>query len=229
MRTFRSKRGQFRERPFLTDNEIEATCVDELQRVHLMPTEPAAVRIDRFIEKRFGFSESYEDLPEGILGLTRFGSNGVMAIAVSNQLEEDKSVSATRRIRTTLAHEAGHGILHNHLFVLGTVQPLFGDWSEQAKPRVLCRDHERNRYQGEWWEVQANKAMASLLIPRHLALKALEPFLQPHGLLGALRLDEQRRDQAIRHLADLFDVNPVVARYRLDALMPASQAAQLSL
>lgn len=229
MKTLRANHGPFRQRPFLTDTEIENTCIDELQRVGLLPAEPQAIRIDRFIEKNFGSPAEYEDLPEGILGLTRFGSKGVQAIVLSNQLEADGSVPGQRRVRTTLAHEAGHGMLHGYLFALGTAQPLFGDWSERNKPKVLCRDHERTHYQGEWWELQANKAMGSLLMPKHLVFKALTPFLTPDGSLGGQRLQEHSREKTVRELAEIFDVNPVVARFRLDALMPAAQSAQLSL
>ena len=229
MKTLRSSRGPFRQRPFLTDTEIENTCVDELRRVDLLPAEPGAVRIDRFIEKRFGAPEEYEDLPEGILGLTRFGTKGVQAIVLSKALEADNSKPAERRVRTTLANEGGHGLLHTHLFVLGETKPQFGDWSEKNKPKVLCRDHERHAYQGDWWEIQANKAMASLLMPKHLVLKAVEGFMIPAGLLGGQRLPEESRERAIRELGDIFDVNAVVARYRLEALIPAAQSSQLTL
>lgn len=229
MKTLRANRGPFRERPFLTDTEIDNTCVDELQRVGLLPSEPAALRIDRFIEKRFGSPAEYEDLPDGILGLTRFGAKGVQTIVVSNLLENDRSVPGGRRVRTTLAHEAGHGLFHGHLFVLGETQPLFGDWSEANKPKVLCRDQERTHYQGDWWELQANKAMGALLMPRHLVFKAIEPFMSAAGSLGGQTIQSNMRETAIRELASIFDVNPVVARYRLENLVPVSASSQLSL
>jgi hypothetical protein len=229
MRTFRATKGPFKEGLFLTDDEIEATCVDELQRQGLMPPSPQAIRIERFIEKRFGFSPSYEDLPSGVVGLTRFGAHGPQEIVVSNELEADQSTPAMRRVRTTFAHEVGHALFHAQLFVLGQGQQPFGDWSDKAKPMVLCRDGERRGYQGEWWELHANKAMASLLMPKRLVQAALATITVPAGSLGARVIPNGQRESAVRMLADIFDVNPVVARYRLDAIIPAVSSSQLSL
>src|SRR5882672_4572560 len=114
MRTFRASKGPFREGFFLSDSEVENTCTDQLRNVNLLPATPAAIRIDRFIEKRFGFAPTYEDLPDGILGVTRFGSRGPQEIVVANALEADTSQPGQRRVRTTMAHEAGHALFHGH-------------------------------------------------------------------------------------------------------------------
>ena len=142
MRSLRPKTGLFLETAHTTtDTEIETTCINELAKVNLMPIHPKPIRIDRFIEKRFGVTPDYADLGKGILGLTKFGSNGVCEVIVAQALEDEGTKPAERRIRSTLAHEAGHGILHAHLFVLGYAsQPLFGDYSNPAEPKVLCRE-----------------------------------------------------------------------------------------
>lgn len=116
---YRAKSGPFSEQPFYKIEEVENLCTGELSKVGLLPPTPSPVRIEQFIEKRFKISPVYEELPEGVLGLIEFGPNGVRRIAVSKSLSEDGSKSAERRINTTLAHEAGHGLLHAHLFVLG--------------------------------------------------------------------------------------------------------------
>jgi hypothetical protein len=41
------------------------------------------------------------------------------------------------------------------------------------------------------------------------------------GSLGAVTLDEKRRDEAVRTLADIFDVNPIVAKIRVNELYVA--------
>lgn len=68
MRTFRSKSGPFSERPHFEPNEIDQICSDELRKQGLFPNSPEAIRIDRFVEKRFGVVPHYEDLPAGVLG-----------------------------------------------------------------------------------------------------------------------------------------------------------------
>src|SRR5689334_7515771 len=110
MKHFRTSRGPFAERPYYTDNEIETICTDELRAVKLLPDRPEAVRIERFIEKRFRVTPEYQDLGEGILGMTQFSSKGVKAVIVARTLEDEGTESAERRIRSTFAHEGGHGL-----------------------------------------------------------------------------------------------------------------------
>jgi len=229
VRNIQSKKGPFAQQPHFTLTEIERICSSELERVNLMPSEPGAVRIERFVEKRFGISPSYQDLPEGVLGYTEFNLCGVATIVLSTSLDQPGgSKHVERRLRTTLAHEAGHGLLHAHLFALGErPASLFGDNSHE--PAILCRDivggHETvKKYDGRWWEYQANHAMAGLLMPRKLVLSAVTSFLSPAGTLGTPVLQDDRRSPAIRSLAEIFDVNPVVARYRLQEIFPSSQA-----
>lgn len=236
MKTFRSKNKGLPERPYFKDEEIESICLTELQTVKLLPSSPGPIRIDRFIEKRFKVSHQYEDLPDGILGLTVFGENGVESVIVARALDEEGTKVAERRIRSTLAHEAGHGLLHAHLFVLQqSTQPLFGDFSDPAKPKVLCRDvvvsdgKAKPGYDGRWWEFQANCVMGSLLLPRPLVEQVLEPFCVVRGSLGSKTLDHARRSEAAKCLSDVFDTNPIVARLRIDRLYPAVDERQLKL
>jgi hypothetical protein len=236
MKTSRFRARGFPERPYFKDDEIESICLGELQSAKLLPTSPAPIRIDRFIEKRFNVSHQYENLADGILGLTVFGKNGVEAVIVARGLDEEGTKVAERRIRSTLAHEAGHGLLHAHLFVLHeNTQPLFGDFSNPANPKVLCRDiavsenRPRSGYDGRWWEFQANCAMANLLLPRPLLEQVLEPFFVVKGTMGRKTLNSARRSEAARCIADNFDTNPIVARLRIDRLYPIVDEAQMAL
>lgn len=236
MRTYGAKTGRFQERPYFKDEDIESICLSELQNVQLLPGSPAPIRIDRFIEKKFAVTHQYEDLTDGVLGLTVFGKKGVEAVVVARTLDDEGTKVADRRIRSTLAHEAGHGLLHVHLFSLqqGT-EPLFGDFSDPSKPKVLCRDvivtdgKSKPGYDGRWWEFQANCAMGCLLLPRTLVQELLQPFLVARGSLGAKTLDSTRRSEAARCVSDVFDTNPIVARFRIDRLYPARDEKQLSL
>ena len=226
------------EKPYYSAGDIEIMCPDELRKVGLYPSSPSPVRIDRFIEKRFKIDPRYEDLPDGILGYTKFGYNGVEEIAVSRELEEENTKASARRIKTTLAHESGHGLLHTHLFVLGQ-QPksLFGDSLDESGSKILCRNDaiegsktgKTAGYDGKWWEHQANLVMGALLVPRNLAMTAMEPFLIKAGLLEVKTLDQTRREEAIKSLAEIFEVNPIVIRIRINQLFPASKTNQLTL
>jgi hypothetical protein len=236
MKTFKSRSGPLAERPFYELAEIEKICTGELKKYGLYPSEPGPIRIDRFIEKRFAVQPTYDDLPKGLLGFTRFGAKGVEEIVVARFLDEEGTTVADRRVRTTLAHEGGHGLLHAHLFALETLPTaLFGDGLAPGTPKILCRDEaspggqpSRSKTPTRWWEFQANQAMGALLLPRALVDTALAAFLEPQGRLRLPGIPELRREDAVRHLAETFDLNPVVARIRLDGIHPRSDG-QLTL
>jgi hypothetical protein len=238
MKTYRSNSGPFTEKPFFKPDEIESICADELQKLDLYPAEPSAIRIDRFIEKRFGIQPTYVDLPGGLLGFTLFGTKGVEQIVVAKALDDEGTKPAERRLRTTLAHEGGHGLLHAHLFAFGTrPESLFGDGLATDSPKILCRGGGISGSEGStqrkppyrWYEFQANQAMSALLLPKELVGKALAPLLIAQGTFGQLGLPARTRDDAMRLLVSTFDVNPIVAKIRLEALYPASAARQLTL
>lgn len=225
MKTFRTMRGPFVERPYYKDREVEQICTDELRAFGLLPSAPSPVRIERFIEKKYGVSPCYEALPKGVLGLTQFTGSGPNKIIISEELERTEGVVAERRVRSTLAHEAGHCLLHTHLFALSSATPLFGDMSDPQAPKVLCRDPDS--YNGEWWEFQANQAMSVLLLPSDLVQQGLQQFLRPAGLLGIPTLHESERSMATRKMSELFDVNPAMARIRLERLFPEQSTQML--
>lgn len=232
------KKGNFIKQPYFTDNEIEAICTEKL-RVHgFLPDSPAEIRIDRFIEKCFNVVPEYEELPPGVLGYTQFGPSGVEEIYVSRKLDEKGDKVSDRRIRTTLAHEAGHGFLHLQLFQFKHApQSLFPEDINMEQKKILCREEldnkpnnqKRKGYDGRWWEFQANRAMASLLLPRSLVLDVADPFLSKEGLLEITIMKDAKRDEFEKVLSDIFNVNPVVARIRLNQLFPANLNSQLTL
>jgi hypothetical protein len=231
MKPFRT--GQTHKAPYFTPSQIDNMCCDELRGVGLLPTSPEPIRIDRFIEKRFHLCPQYEELPPGVLGFTRFGKNGVKAVVISSALDAEGGKVSERRVRTTMAHEAGHGLLHAHLFALDDIPLHLFDKDSHSGDQILCRDvHDDekkvHRYDGRWWEVQANRAMSGLLCPRSLVQEAIKPFLSPAGLLGVEVLAENRREAAVRALADIFDVNPAVTRIRINELFPP-QTGQMHL
>lgn len=232
MRTTRSKSGPFGERPYFRLRQIEEICTDALKEVGLYPSSPEPIRIDRFIEKKFKAKVKYEDLSDGVLGFTKFGVGGVEAVVVAITLDGGDRVTE-RRLRSTLAHEGGHGLLHAQLFQLGEKPAcLFDD--EDRTPRILCRDvvdapRSMPSYDGRWWEFQANKAIGGLLLPRSLAEAALEKLCVEAGLLGQRVLPPEKREAATRELSSIFDVNPAVAQLRLEDIFPAKNDTQLML
>lgn len=227
MKNLRSHAGPFAERPFYRDHEIEEICLEALRATDCLPDGPRPIRIERFITKRFGVTPDYDSLPEGVLGYTKFGPKGVQGIYVERTLIEEGTAVAERRVNTTLAHEAGHGLLHAHLFALDLPNPsLFGNDPDCSGAKILCRDdtlapgRSSNSYDGRWWEFQANKAMGALLLPKRLVEQCIESFLVSRGTFGRRTLDSAGRQKAVRLVAETFEVNPVVAKIRIALMYP---------
>lgn len=220
--------GPFKQRIYLPASQIERLCEDALRSVGLFPETPSAIRIERFIEKKFGLTPEYSALPVGVLGYTVFEAGRPSSMVVDRGLAESDSAVAQRRINTTLAHEAGHCLFHAQIFdAAGVSEELFLDGQESRVPRILCRDEPSQSYQGKWWEYQANTAIGPFLLPKDLVVTAVQPFLESRGLLGLPALGDRMRRPAELALAEIFEVNPVVVRIRLAEMFPRDQQATL--
>ena len=225
MRKYPAMSGPFEKALYFEQEEIEDVCETALKSVGLYPDNPSPIRIERFLEKKFGLSPEYADLPEGVLGLTKFGLGGPEKVILSVSLSAPEDRISDRRIATTIAHEAGHILFHAELF-----QNYFKKYSEEENA-VLCRDlpetSEKTSYSGRWWEHQANKAIGALLIPFGLLEKTVAPFLEARkkGKSNPEMpwLGPKQREAAILRLSEFFDVNPVVARIRLAETFPTSK------
>lgn len=218
MKHVRAKRGPILKRPFFEMDEIEEICTSELRAAGLFPDLPSPIRIERFIEKRFGVTPEYVSIPDGVLGYTAFSKKGVDSMYISAELDEDKSTGSQRRARSTLAHEAGHGLLHAHLFMGVSGHDLFEGHQPDGQ-KILCREVagvSGQGYDGQWWEFQANKAMAALLLPKELVHRVIQPL---RSLLDdSPMLPADRKADAIRILSETFDVNPIMAELRMKDL-----------
>lgn len=216
-------------RPYYSPGTVERLAMDALRATGLLPTTPGPVRVERFVEKQFALAVESEPLVAGVLGCTVFEDGHVSRIVVSKHLDEDPSHVAERRLRTTLAHEAGHGLMHGALFNDSFEASLFDSSEDVQGEKVLCRDGEAgSRYNGKWWEVQANMMIGALLLPKPLAFEALRKFTVESGL-GVRVMPATKRHAAYLELADVFNVNPIVAEIRLEALFPIASTDQLTL
>ena len=222
MRKVPTPSGRFAFQLYFDDlGEIDEICLEALKKQSLLAATPTPVRIERFVEKQFRTALRYEDLGPDNMGCTIFNSSGaVEAILVSRSLEEQNTTPARRRVRSTVAHEAGHGLLHGSLFI-GDNFPYRG----KNQRRILCRSEDilvdtHSSYRGRWWEFQANQAIGSLLLPRPL----MNAFLDLSGVKldssGRCSLTLSQRESLAKKAAVTFDVNPIVARIRLDSLFP---------
>lgn len=224
----------FLSKPFHHENRIERICTEALEAHGLMPDEPAAIRIDRFIEKQFKLSIEYADLQErfgeGVMGACKFGRDGeVTRILVDLTLAEDDSRIAEKRVRSTLAHEGGHGLFHGPLFAeMFEAEEAAGKLVQVDRSAGITADGFACRRIGEggggkrydWWEVQANRAMASLLLPRRL----VDPFVRANIYMPVPKFPGMKHRpmwdlrEVAGMVADQFEVSISMATYRIQDL-----------
>jgi hypothetical protein len=231
MKTRRNSASPFGTTIFLKKDEIDDICEAALREAKVLPEKPSPVKIDHFIESYFKCSLDFgTELGDGTIGFTLFSKIGApIVVGVSPELCDGSKINE-RRIRTTLAHEGGHCLMHPILFMPDNDKSsLFGTNVDITNNRVLCRkqDFEKRGYDGRWWEVQANAAIGGFLLPKCLFKRAVEPFLEQAGSLGLKEIPLHKRDQVAREVAEFFDVNPQVVSIRLDQFFPASTAPML--
>jgi len=213
--------GPFPTRLYFSDDEIEQICSDALAETNLLPTKPERIRIDRFIEKKFRVQIIYEDLDKSVLGFTEFDPKGVKAVHIAEPTG-DLYVQQDRRINSTLAHEAGHGLMHAQLFVEHFANHTsFQDHPYVTETLILCREEPPNvvsqkEYKGYWWEFQANRAIGALLIPKQLLPIFLEPFHIKFGTTKLSALPAKAQREVVEAASNVFDVNQMVVRVRLN-------------
>lgn len=167
MREARDRGGRLPYRLWYEESEIESIVARELALAG-RPTLPGrpATDVDAFLELHLGVVPEFTWLPRGVLGATEFTARGQVRLQVSAELSHraDRGGAAEKLLRSTLAHEAAHLLLHRILFLKESAD-LFGGLASRSE---LCRSVgvPRTGYQGEWWEWQANRGMSALLLPR---------------------------------------------------------------
>lgn len=228
MKEFRARDGPYPVRLTYETSEIDAICEDALRKSGRLPTEPKPIEIDRFLEKFFEVRVVYDDLGEGAIGCTVFNRKGrVTGFLISTSIEADGTKSGRRRARATLAHEGGHGLLHPRLFMEDASTGSLFEGTRDESPRILCRDRDvgpvgaKATYSGRWWEWQANRAIGGLLLPRKLVTIAISGMLNREKIVHVL--SDDKRNEAEAFIAETFEVNPAVARIRLQEMFPVSR------
>lgn len=239
MKSWPDINGRFGERLYFEDREFERMMDDlRMQAGADVFREGAGIDVDLVLLKVFDLEADYVDLPTGVLGRTIFDRMGNAQIEVSRDLDEAAASDnlARRRLRTTLAHEVGHVACHSRLFIEDTATlPLFSEDDAPKKEEFLCREgrvgvYDERRYRGEWWEYQANRCMAALLLPRDLFCEKADNFIK---FMGAASFKEIVRkgsgEDMVRMLAYCFDVSQQAVFYRLEELDYTTNKLQATL
>jgi hypothetical protein len=191
-------------RIYYDEPEIDAIAEDELRKAGYGGI--GQVDIDAFVERHLGIVPEFVPLEDRVQGATDFFPDGKVRMKISASLSEEAAArsGAEHLLRTTIAHEAAHVLLHRPLF-LQQSEAMFGGHTSRQE---LCRDvRDVGHYSGEWWEWQANRGMGALVLPKA-------------AFVTAVRRDRAAGDpvgQAGR-LAAMFNVSTQAVRYRMEQL-----------
>lgn len=204
--------------PRLTPKDIDRICEDELCDAGLLPCNAGEIRIDRFIERRFGIVPEYLDIDRDGASVFDRGTGRLTRIIVRRRLAESGTERAQRRVQSTLAHEAAHGLLH------GTLHRRESDTTESWVERGGSSPTRKGRSSiGSCGvpkcrcEAQANAGIGALLLPWPVFFEGL--LYDPEYYTWVM--DEGEFWSEIHRLADVYTVSPDVVWYRLMAFDPA--------
>jgi len=205
--------GRFHNRLWIEDDEFDVVALRTLDANQLFPETPSPVNIELLVERLFPCAYEFSHLDKKLMGRIAFGPHGPISIEIDHRLDRPDNELINRRCRSTLGHECGHGVLHSCLF-----KQL---WREGPRPErgiILC-DNGRNLddsvtpNEERWFEYQANRMMASLLLPLPLVIACIgDQYLEPDRYL---RLSPGDRMSLAGDLQDAFDVSRTLANYRL--------------
>lgn len=145
---------------FLTAEELDSASLELLRKSAkslgkpLSPPVPIEDIIEKHLRVRLEFTALRERLGEDVLGATWFDE---AIIRVDNQLEDQEG-----RLCFTLAHEAGHWVLHRPQYEADKVTGhLFKHDVAEGPPAIVCRSSQR-KLPAEW---QADQFAARVLMP----------------------------------------------------------------
>jgi hypothetical protein len=177
--------------------------------------------VDAILFRVYGVTPDFGDIDESCLGRTRFEVDGGYTVMISRLLAEEaeSSTVARRRLHSTLAHELAHIVYHG---VLHPVHNGPGLFPELVAPKaVMCRpdDIDGSAQELPWWEYQANRGMAALLLPSDLTKQFLSEALNKRGFADMrVALGATRGRVVLQELMDVFDVSFEMTLYRLQDL-----------
>jgi hypothetical protein len=229
------------QRIWYESDEIEQIASDELRRAGLLPSRnDPVVDLERFIEEHLGCElDQYAQLPDDVLGMTEFPVNHRPLVSISASLteacdDEQPAPGSLGRWRATLAHEASHVFLHRYLFdlALEPMQPMSGPGRQAMRehgssPDRLMRclhrdvvpsngtDWNAMRRAPRWHEVQANRGMAALLMPRNVFRRLALRAMQDNGVQAGTSIAAGAADPVITEVAATFEVSKQAAGIRL--------------
>lgn len=228
MKRYRGPDGE--QRLWFEPDEIESIIDDQLTRAGLYPdSDRPVVDLERFVEHHLCAElDQYALLDSEVLGLTEFLSGEAPRVRINQDLtgaaldDEDAPPGLIGRWRATVAHEGAHVILHRVLFEVDPGQGRLFAGEETASTarglmRCLKRDVGHAVGVSDWREVQANRGMAALLMPRKAFAQVAREAMDALGI-DSPPVGSPDASVLARELAERLQVSRQAAKIRLATL-----------
>jgi Zn-dependent peptidase ImmA (M78 family) len=215
-------KGRFHKRPYYEADELDKECEVVLANFRRSTGRPDDICIDTddltvMIEQHVRGLDLYADLSEDgaeVEGVTKFGRQRKPDVEIAERLTSDDRRS--NRYRTTLSHELGHVILHDHLYQDKlAVGDLFT--ATATEERLVCkRDSMVDAPMSDWMEWQACYFSGALLMPKRAMIELAKEH--GNGISGAPRYRSDKGANLVSAAMDRFVVSHEAARVRLSVL-----------
>lgn len=236
MRQYRGAGGE--ECVWYDEDEIERMMEAELRKSGLLPTaEDPVVDLERLIQRHLKAKlDQYAELDAAVLGVTEFVAQQPPKVSINRELtgsaldEDETTPGILGRWRATLAHEAAHILLHRFLFEFAAGNlDLFNrrpDDAQAAKKLLRCLKRDLSyRSVSDWREVQANKGMAALLMPRRVFAEVARGEIDA-AYPTTKTVPAGGDERIVAKLAATFQVSRQAARIRMGTLNLISPPGQ---
>lgn len=203
VRWLRDASGRFPRRPHYEVTELESVCTDLLRELRRQRprAEPYPITVDDLsvlVEQHAADLDLYAELAPDLDGVTDFARHAKPRVRIAARLSN--SAPSHRRLRSTLAHELAHVVLHNFIW--------WFDPGVAYDPQALSPKCVLRTVSGDWMEWQANYCASALLVPASAMPAVPEPVWERSAAARALLRDVQTR----------FDVSAQLATIRLRQL-----------
>jgi hypothetical protein len=230
MKWVRDNTRRFQRRPYYAQQEIDVQCEDIVARFLKnkggSPSYPISTDdLTVMIEQDVSDLDLYANLSaEGrdIEGVCEFHRGSKPSVRIARYLLERPS--GENRFRSTLAHEYGHVVFHNFLWMIDSNGSTLNA-SRRRSPRC-----QRTRIvlapQSDWMEWLAGYAGGAPLMPITHLKELVADSLHEWGLLRRVEADTNHHKKLLGRIAEAFAVSKDAAKTRLHKLGYVTPAAE---
>lgn len=198
VRWLRDASGRFPRRPHYEVAELESVCADLLLELRQQRPQSHGYPISLddlavLIEHHAADLDLYAELAPDLDGVTDFARGVKPRVRISARLSSN--VRSHNRLRSTLAHELGHVVLHNFIWWFDPGVPFD---PQSLSPKCVLRT-----VSGDWMEWQANYCAGALLIPAAAVASMPDPVWERSAAARTLVREVQTRFEVSAQLATI--------------------------